>query len=179
MGRPPEEHRFKKGRSGNPNGRPPKRPRTLNDSAIQDCFEKEASRKVRLGDEQLTVEEAVIRSLGVKAIKGSVYAQRYFLEKREQHEKEVRARKLGLAEAALEYKRVMTEVIEEHRKVGLIEPFMDPHPDNVHVNVTTGEVRVIKPPLTLPVPERPPFEVASSNEEGTSTAEGETNEPGQ
>src|ERR1019366_2548094 len=82
--RPPPQHRFQKGRSGNPGGRPRQRGKRA-DASVLDT-------------------QAVMRGLGVAAIKGNPRAQLAFKEITESIEAKLHADKLALFEAASEYK---------------------------------------------------------------------------
>ena len=86
-GHPPEAHRFTKGQSGNPRGRPkgttsrkPTRPPDPLATIVRD----EASRliSVREGDRTVTLsmQQVIIRGLFVDAVKGDSRARRHVLE---------------------------------------------------------------------------------------------------
>src|SRR5829696_10368474 len=84
-GKPPKEHRFQAGRSGNPAGGR-KKPRNFDSSRLGDLLDKEASRKVVVNGEEMTAEQAVVRSVFVNGIKGKVTPQRMALKYREERE---------------------------------------------------------------------------------------------
>jgi hypothetical protein len=97
-GKPPAEHRFKKGQSGNPSGRPKGRkeerkfiPRNL---PTQEMILEEAYRmvSVREGDRiiELPAIQAVLRAMGVAAMKGNRFAQRTLTQIVQQVEQEHR-----------------------------------------------------------------------------------------
>lgn len=87
-GLPPPQHRFPKGVSGNPKGRPRKRrpeevPAAhepfMADMLLDVAFRPIPSRLPDGTEEQLTIAEAITRKLAEKALKGNVQAARKFL----------------------------------------------------------------------------------------------------
>ncbi len=144
--RPPKQHQFKKGQSGNPKGGSRKKARCLDDSRLDDLLQHEAARKVTLNGEEMRAEQALVRSIILNGIKGKVTPQRLamqLLDKQEQREKEI---KLETAALALEYKQFYADELKRLDGLGLPHPELPFHPDDVHINGFTGEVRIIEKP---------------------------------
>ena len=97
-GKPPKRHRFKKGQSGNPRGRPKGAKCStpaLPEERLKDIVLEEAYRMITVHEGERTVTlsmaQAVIRKLAFDAAKGAPRAQRLFtqmLNKIEQEDKE-------------------------------------------------------------------------------------------
>lgn len=86
-GKPPKKHRFRKGASGNPKGRPRgsgKKKSTDLEQKLIDIVKREAGRLVTIqtetGPQQIQMNEAVIRSIYVNAAKGDHRAQKTVIE---------------------------------------------------------------------------------------------------
>lgn len=153
-GKPPAEHRFQKGRSGNPGGRPRStgnKAKPLNpahqppDSLILE----EAYRLVtiREGDKviELPAIQASVRALAISAMKGSRLSQKALSEiVREVEER--RAREFAATlDGALEYKLKWKAEIERCERLGLEHPRPIPDPDDIIIDFRTGEVRTEGP----------------------------------
>ena len=82
-GNPPKQHQFKKGQSGNPRGRPKKKRKQrsvlASDVLMADRIVSASRRPVTVREngevEEIPTVDAVIRSLGVSALKGHHRAQ--------------------------------------------------------------------------------------------------------
>lgn len=149
--RPPAKHRFVKGSSGNPGGRPrcakPK-PAYVNTGfgmqATEEYLKLEAYRPVRIREGEEIIElpaiQAVFRAMGVSALKGNRFAQRTIAELVAKMEREHYQTKLEAFGTAVEYKREWDIEIERCRRAGIPEPHPIPHPDDILLDVDTGQV---------------------------------------
>jgi hypothetical protein len=152
-GKPPAEHRFKKGASGNPRGRPkgaknnpvPMRGVSPADRLIL----QEAYRPVTVREGDTTIEmpaiQAAMRALGISAMKGSRLAQRALAELVRDAEAKHHAETEAAMEAMITFKQKWTEEIERCRRSGLPEPDIIPHPDDVMIDFRNGGVKVRGP----------------------------------
>jgi hypothetical protein len=155
-GNPPAQHRFRKGQSGNPKGRPRRarsEPRKVNTGfgmkAAEEFLRIEAYRPVMVREGEQVIElpaiQAVFRSMGVSAMKGNRFAQKTLAEMVAKMEAEHYASKFELFGNMVEYKHKWDQEIERCRKAGLPEPEPIPHPDDIILDPDTGEVKIMGP----------------------------------
>jgi hypothetical protein len=153
--RPPVEHRFRRGQSGNPRGRPrgarskPKVDTGLGMRAAEAYLREEAYRTITLreGDNiiELPAIQAVFRAMGVSALKGNRFAQRTLTEMVTRLEEQDANARMELFGTAIEYKQSWTESIERAQKAGIEPPRPVPHPDDIILDPNNGSVRFAGP----------------------------------
>lgn len=153
-GKPPTSTRFAPGRSGNPKGRPkgsrnrPKPP-ALNEERMKAILLQEAYRtiKVNEGTGQVTVPmaQAVIRSLAVNAVKGNQRAQRLFTQLLSATERDNKRLADEWLDTAITYKVEWERELERRKVLGIEAPAPIPHPDDIIINMGTGQVEVRGP----------------------------------
>lgn len=140
-GRPPHHAQFKKGKSGNPKGRP-KVLRDFGDQSAHAIVLREANRlvTVREGDEvrEITTIEAGVRAGNVAAIKGNAYAQRNMFELFERAKRERRKEIDEDVEWWTTYKRSLWAEIKSLRERGYGGTEFLIHPEDVVINYDTG-----------------------------------------
>lgn len=155
-GRPPTEHRFRKGKSGNPAGRPRRtkpKPREVNTGfgmkAAEQFLRIEAYRPVMVREGEQVIElpaiQAVFRAMGVSAMKGNRFVQKTLADMVAKMEAEHHASRLELFGTMHEYKHQWDREIERCRKLGLPEPQPIPHPDDIMLDPDTGAVQILGP----------------------------------
>ena len=151
-GRPPMDTQFKKGQSGNPTGRPKgsrNKPKAGIDGRMKRIILDEAYREISINDErgqtEITIMEAAIRSLGIKAAKGDARSQKIFFDVVRDVEKRDELIYRELLENAVEYQDHWRYEIERCKAAGIPTPNPLPHPDHININYETGQVVVWGP----------------------------------
>ncbi len=153
-GRPPSEHRFKPGRSGNPNGRSKKIKTELGSSpewgtstfASGRVLYEEVTVTQNGKSKKMPMIEAVHRRRAADALKGgNRLLQREVIAAADAHEQRIVQADIALY---FEYKRKKIDgqkVIEQARQAGRAEPFLLPHPDDIIIDDEMMTYRVDGP----------------------------------
>ncbi len=141
-GKPPVQTRFRKGQSGNPRGS--YRKSEPADRANQLMLQ-EAYRPVTVKDRDRTMKmpaiAAIFRSQLASGLKGNGPAQRASLRMIEAIEGRQSALKTELLKTVIEYKADAEREIERRRQRGITDiSDIEPHPDDVLVDMDSGEV---------------------------------------
>src|SRR6516225_4524436 len=154
--KPPVEHQFKKGTSGNPKGRPRKK------KAVQPGFGPlgtadrlsamaldEAGRPVtvREGDQvsEIPAMQALLRTMFRAAAQGDTRAGRQLLEVIARAESARTEKAVGLLQYSAQYIEKYAPIFDKHEREGLAPPDIYPHPDDFIINGATGEVTIDGP----------------------------------
>lgn len=150
-GNPPKQHRFKKGQSGNPGGRPRNslNRKTVLIRTLNDCVVAEAERFVSVQEGgvsiKMTVKNAVMRGIADRARKGDAVHTKMFLQMVSAVE-QVKAERL---EAIFDAVCVYKEHYEQEFKIcdirGIPRPEVFPHPDDIQLNLLTYEAEFAGP----------------------------------
>jgi len=148
-GRPPKSSQFRPGQSGNPRGRPRKKespPERLPELfPTREAVRLEARRLIAIKDaagrHEVTGIEAVVRAQYVKAMQGSVFAQREILNRQlAEDERRYQERKANF-NFWHDYQTDARSRMEAARRAGKIEPDPLPHPDDIDLDWETLGVR--------------------------------------
>jgi hypothetical protein len=155
--KPPVEHQFQKGQSGNPKGRPKKRnfdpvPNAMG-GGIQDCLNlialNEATRKiaVREGDKvtEMPAMQALIRSMFRAAAQGDSKTGRQLLEMIARAESARATFAKEVLENAFRYKEEFGPKFDQRERDGLEPLEIYPHPDDIVIDGHMGEVTIDGP----------------------------------
>jgi len=151
-GKPPKDTRFKKGRSGNPFGRPRKiKPKQLefSDRISDELLQGEIFRPVNVIENGKATEmptlKALYRALTVSGLKGNRLATQYLIKKLEEKEEAYFELKLRRYMRLKADKENGERILAQHKMSGTEPPELIPHPDDIKLNDDTLEADVHGP----------------------------------
>ncbi len=154
-GKPPSTGQFKKGKSGNPGGRPRKPRQTearrpkLADKPTLSWLEAEAYRPITLLENGVRITlpagQAVLRSEAVDGVKGKRLAQKSFLKRIADAEEAQFKQKIDYYIRLEGLKRNGERLIAECENQGKPAPDLLPHPDDIVLNPRTGDATIKGP----------------------------------
>jgi hypothetical protein len=157
---PPIEHRFRKGVSGNPKGRPRKNRALVStkvdgppgigfEDRIKSLAIQEAYRLITIREggrtERIPIIQAILRNVAVAAANGNTRAQQNILSLVIGAEADRRVATMDLLKTAIDYKEHWHHVLAERARKGTTGPEPVPHPDDVIIDYDTGEFRIDGP----------------------------------
>lgn len=154
FGKPPEQHRFKKGQSGNPKGRS-KKPKEkqkspkLGDGYLRAFLEQEAFRDLQLHENgkpvTLSAVQAILRSLLLDGVKGNRLAKRQAYELLKREEQEAAENSVRNYEHWAAYKAKSEALIRKCREEKRPVPQFYPHPNDILLDDANVEVHFLGP----------------------------------
>lgn len=149
--KPPIETQFKKGQSGNPKGRPRKKDATklAEQTMLDELILQEAAKliTIREGEQtsQITLTQAILKSISKKALEGHVHAQKYMLDAISQSNERKRADINQENEKWQTYKNHWHQKIEQAKASNIEIDVPLPHPDDIVI--TRNQEPIFNGPL--------------------------------
>ncbi len=133
--RPPMEHCFRPGQSGNPTG---KRKMRATTESVTDIVVREAYRMVQLreGDKIISLPaiQAAMRSHMISAAKGDQKALTHAYALIHRIERERQDEWFALFKTAIDYKAEMKKELTRREREGILAPDPVPHPDDIIID---------------------------------------------
>lgn len=156
--KPPAAHQFKPGQSGNPKGRPRKTNTSIIPKAqglgvasqpTNQIVLAEGNRKIAFRENgkaiELSAMQLVIRAAYAAAMRGDRWALRLLMERNHLIESSEREERVENFTTMVKYQADGRYAIAKARAAGLPEPLLVPHPDDIIIDMKTGETAICGP----------------------------------